>query len=332
MSRLWCCGVGIAILLLAGVAVDCPAAQPAATAPASGGRNAGWTTPVAPFRKLAAGVLQDVMPARSADETIERRDVTELLYVDDTFEFAKNVAFRQDVWMLEIKYKPMRMVWADIPGPNARMQRKLIYYIIYQVTNPGKVLRSAQQDDKLFKLVTEDKPVHFAPVLTLEVHDLLRKEVEGSAKAVVEQYIPVVLSEIRARERIDDLRTSTQMTLKELAVGETLWGVATWQDVDPNNVWLSVYVEGLTNAYRVTDDPAKYKAFKNRSSNEPFRELRTKVLKLNFWRPGDEFIVKETQLRNGVPELPGGPSTKPASEWVWWRTFPPAEKAVPLAK
>ena len=49
-------------------------------------------------------------------------------------------------------------------------------------------------------------------------------------------------------------------------MGETVWGVATWQDVDPNNVWFSVYVEGLTNAYRFSDDPAKYAASKGQQS------------------------------------------------------------------
>ena len=48
-------------------------------------------------------------------------------------------------------------------------------------------------------------------------------------------------------------------------MGETVWGVATWQDVDPNNVWFSVYVEGLTNAYKFSDDPAKYAAYKSRT-------------------------------------------------------------------
>ena len=88
--------------------------------------------------------MQDVIPDRNADETIERHDITELLYVDDTFDFAKDVPFRHEVWMLEFKYKPIRMIWADIPGPDARMQRKQIWYMVYQVTNPGKVFRSVR--------------------------------------------------------------------------------------------------------------------------------------------------------------------------------------------
>jgi hypothetical protein len=184
-------------------------------------------------------------------------------------------------------------------------------------------------DDKLYKLVTVDQPVRFTPVFTLEIHNALRKELEGSTKAIVEQYIPIVLPAIRAREdKNREFLTSEQMPLKELRVGETRWGVATWQDIDPNNVWFSVYVEGLTNAYQVSDDPAKYAAF-IKDHSILFREIRSKVLKINFWRPGDEFTVKETQVRPGVPQLPGGPPSKPASEWVWWRTFPPAAKAVP---
>jgi hypothetical protein len=341
---------GIAILVLLGIALDRASAQPvvapaaprpaaagpagAAAAPAAAAPGAAgttpWITPVSPFRKLVPGVMQDVVPGRDASDTIDRHGITELLYVDDSFEFAKNAPFHHEVWTLDIKYKPMRMIWADIPGRGG-MQRKQIWYIVYQVTNPGKVLRSVEvPEDKLYrlyKLEEVDKPVRFIPVFTLEVHNQLRKEVEGSAKVMVEQYIPIVLPAIRAREdKNREFLTSEKMPLKELRVGETVWGVATWQDVDPNNVWFSVYVEGLTNAYRVSDDQAKYAAYRKNGSGVPFREIRTKVLKLNFWRPGDEFTVRETQVRGGVPALQGGPPARPSNEWVWWRTYPPTEK------
>jgi hypothetical protein len=359
-------GLGMAILVWACLAVDSAwsqsaaksaAARPAAAAgpaaaaaaparPAAGalaatGTNAAWTTAPSPFRKLAPGVMQDVVLDRNADETVQVHDFTELLYFDPSFDFAKAVPFRHEVWMLEFKHKPMRMIWADIPGPNARMQRKQVWYMVYQVTNLGQVLRSVEQPNdklyKLYKLATVDKPVRFAPVLTLEVHNTLRQEVEGSAKGIeqsIEQCIPIVLPAIRAREdKNREFLTSEQMPLKEIRVGETVWGVATWQDIDPNNVWFSVYVEGLTNAYKVSDDLGKYAAFKNGTSKAAFREIRTKVLKLNFWRPGDEFTVRDNQVRNGVPDLPGGPPARPASEWVWWRSYPPppANKPVPPA-
>jgi hypothetical protein len=276
--------------------------------------------------------MKDVDSDRNADETIEKHNITELLFVDPDFDFAKDVPFRHEVWALEFKYKPIRMIWADIPGPDARMKQTQVWYMVYQVTNRGQIYRSEEQDDKLYKLVTVDKPVRFTPVFTLEIHNFLRKEVEGSAKGMVEKYIPIALPAIRAREdKNREFLSSEQMPRKELAVGETAWGVATWQDVDPNNVWFSVYVEGLTNAYKVTDDPAKYADFKKTGQYVAFREISAKVLKLNFWRPGDEFTVRENQVRLGVPALPGGPASRPASEWVWWRAFPPTDKPVPPA-
>ena len=109
-------------------------------------------------------------------------------------------------------------------------------------------------------------------------------------------------------------------------MGETVWGVVTWQDVDPNNVWFSVYVEGRRTP---TSFPTTRPSMLPPRAQGQFREIRTKVLKINFWRPGDEYTVKDSQVRSGVPELPGGPPLKPSYEWVWWKTFPPTEKALP---
>jgi hypothetical protein len=240
--------------------------------------------------------------------------------------------------MLEIKYKPVRMIPVDIPSADgAHRLPTQVWSIVYQVTNPGKAYQPVEKDDelnkldvsnKLYKMETVDKPVRFTPVFTLETHNTLVKEKPGFSKAAVEQYIPLALPAIRNREdRNRQFLTSQEMSQKEIRVGETVWGVATWQDVDPNNVWFSVYIEGLTNSYKWNDDPAKYAAFKSGTSKAPFREISAKVLKLNFWRPGDEFDVRETQVRIGVPELPGGPKVRPPFEWVWWRTFPPTEAA-----
>jgi hypothetical protein len=302
----------------------------------------GWVAVNGPFRKLAPGVMQEVESGRRAEDTVQRHDVTELLFVDPKADFAKDVSFPQQVWTLDVKYKPVRMIWADIPATDGRMLRKQVWYIVYQVTNPGKAYKPVQKEDelnkldvsgKLYTLETESKAVRFTPVFTLETHNLLVNEKPGFSKAAVEQYLPIVLPAIRDREdRNREFLASQEMAQREIQVGETVWGVATWTDVDPNCVWLSVYVEGLTNAYRWSDDPAKYAASKNGTSKAPFREISTKVLRLNFWRPGDEFNVEESQIRTGVPELPGGPKLRPAFEWVWWRTYPASDKAVPAGQ
>ena len=192
------------------------------------------------------------------------------------------------------------------------MQRKLVWYMIYTVTNPGKALHAVEDADKTYKLETYDKSIRFIPVFTLEVHNRLQDEAPGSAKVYREEYVPVALPAIRAREdRNRSFRTTVEMPQKEIAVGETAWGIATWTDIDPRNVWFSVYVEGLTNAYRWKDDPAK---FTESGGKTPYRELFAKVLQLNFWRPGDEYSQKESQIRYGTPG-------QKDYDWVWRRVY-----------
>jgi hypothetical protein len=95
----------------------------------------------------------------------------------------------------------------------------------------------------------------------------------------------------------EPLRNSVEMA-RDIAVGQTLWGVATWEEIDPRIDRFSIYVQGITNAYRWKDDPAQYKTGANRDS---YRKLLLKTLKLNFWRPGDEFNQQESEIRRGFP-------------------------------
>lgn len=307
-------------------AATTPAAKPAAGAAAAKPSGGDWINPGMPFRKLASGVLQPVTPTPREGETVEKHDVTELLYVDPNFDFAKDVSFHRDIWMLEIQFKPMRMIWADLPGPQGRFERKLIWYMVYKVTNPGKVLHpiEVQMDEKrkLWNLTTVDKPVRFVPVFTLEVHNQLQNEAAGSAKVYSEKYIPIVLPAIRAREdKNRDFLPTVQMPAKEIGPGETVWGVATWVDIDPRNVWFSVYVEGLTSAYFWKDDLAKFAAVTKGTEKGPYRELFGKALKINFWRPGDEYLLKENQVRLGIPGQANGPPPQPPYEWIWRRVL-----------
>ena len=59
-----------------------------------------------------------------------------------------------------------------------------------------------------------------------------------------------------------------------------------------------MYITGLTNAYRWTDDAS---AVTVDSPLRTGRKFQRKVLKLNFWRPGDEYYENEREIRYGVP-------------------------------
>ena len=85
-------------------------------------------------------------------------------------------------------------------------------------------------------------------------------------------------------------------------MGKTVWGIVTWEDVDPRTKWFSIYVEGLTNAYRWTDDrrassPGPISARNRRSAKGG--GWQRKILKLNFWRPSDEYYENEKKSATG---------------------------------
>ncbi len=276
-----------------------------------------------PYRKLAPGVLQSVEPARQIEESFSRHDLVELLAVEPPnakFDWARDVPFRHAVWTLEFKFKPVRMIWVDVPQPTGKMRRKLIWYMVYSVTNKPiqeKTVSLKSLDDEnaeslpqygwmvpirseagIYEIQFVNKSIRFVPRFLLEGRESLQTDT-GFTKVYPDRVIPIAMRQIRARE--DPGRTfydSAQISQRPLRVGGTAWGVATWEDVDSRIDQFSVYVKGLTNAYKWKDEPDKYR---KDAPLDAYRRLRAKTLKLNFWRPGDEYREHEGEIRYGVP-------------------------------
>jgi hypothetical protein len=86
----------------------------------------------------------------------------------------------------------------------------------------------------------------------------------------------------------------------------SVWGVATWEDIDPSTDHFSVYIQGLTNAYRWEDapqgTPGAYAAGAKLGTG---RKRTQKTLRLNFWRPSDKYHEHEEEIRFGYWEHPG---------------------------
>ncbi len=259
---------------------------------------------------LAPGVMIAIEPDLDMGETVSRHDVVELLAVDKSFDWAKDVDFRHEVWALQFKFKPVRMISVDVPQPSGMMQRKLIWYMVYSVTNTGKTMvpvkdaplpneNELADKQKVYEIKTVEKPIHFIPEFLLEGHNRLKdKDTDGFPKFYPDRVIPVAAAAIQLREGYGQkILTSVEMN-REIPVGQTFWGVATWEDIDPKIVQFSVYVTGLTNAYRWTDTPGEYK---EGGAIGTGRKLERKTLKLNFWRPGDEYYETEDEIRYGIP-------------------------------
>lgn len=259
-----------------------------------------------PYRKLAPGVMKSIEPSHKLRESSSRHDVVELLAVDPKLDFAKDIPFRHDVWNLEFKFKPMRMIWIDVPQPSGYMQRKLIWYMVYSVTNTGKFMHPVEEaelpydtheEKKLYEVQTEERPIRFAPEFLLEGHQNMRSDT-GFTKVYPDRVIPVAMGPITQREDPKRKFFNSVEMCREIDVGETLWGIATWEDIDPRIVRFSVYAYGLTNAYRWVDEPGAYKKGDTIGTG---RKLYRKILKLNFWRPADQYFEHEEEIRYGIP-------------------------------
>jgi hypothetical protein len=243
-------------------------------------------------RQLAPGVQHAVDPQVNADQEHAFHDVPELLEIDPSWRFAKNVDFRHrslthlpregdlplvddeqqllpPVWALHFWYKPVRMIEVDVPQADGRLEKKLIWYLVYRVVNRG------------------DKPVRFVPRMVLGSVD--------TEKQYLDRLIPVALGPIQRREDSARRFFNKVEMVREISPSPegrdvSVWGVATWEDIDPRTDRFNIYVQGLTNALRWTDHDGGG------------RTITYKTLQLNFWRPGDEFFQDESEVRIGGPE------------------------------
>lgn len=246
------------------------------------------------------------------------------------FEKAKIATLRRTIWNLEFSFKPMRMVYVDIPQSNGKLQRKLVWYMVYYVRNLGshirpkadvqEVIKEADVVDangtkagltpglvhvKFAKETTDEVEVFGKPSTELRFfpHFVLRSTEYD--KEYLDRVIPAALAPIKAREfpGRTDVKLHDSLTISEVPIKKSddtndnrVWGVVTWIDVDPRIDYYTVYIQGLTNAYRF-DDPDG--AFKKGDQPGTGRKITKKTLQLNFWRPGDTIDPSEEEIRYG---------------------------------
>ncbi len=255
--------------------------------------------PQIPTRGLAPGVMREVVPPIQYVETHSLHDLVELLLENPGLDYAKNVRFRRTIWYLDFRFKDVRFIDVDLPSPTGKLRRELVWYMVYSVTNPGGALQPVERPDGTFEYTRVDVPVMFIPEFYLEAHEV--------NQTYPERLIPAAVAAVRMREDPGLRFFNTAEMAREIKVGETVWGVVTWTDIDPRVDFFSVYVGGLTNAYEWEDQPGAYRPGLPPGTGRKFTK---KYLKLNFWRPGDEFYRHEKQIRYGWP-------SNPEFQWVY---------------
>ncbi|MGI6402586.1 MAG: hypothetical protein ACOX0A_10895 [Thermoguttaceae bacterium] len=121
-----------------------------------------------------------------------------------------------------------------------------------------------------------------------------------------DSFEPIAFARIAQEEgrRNQTFLDSTRISNRKILPGDTVWGIAIWTDVDPRIDKFSVYVSGLSNALRweVVDEPDAEQVGVG-------RDVMRKILKINFYSPGDE-AHSGKRIYNKLPgELD--------YDWIW---------------
>lgn len=194
-----------------------------------------------------------------------------------------NPSDKNDVWVLDFRFKDPRLITVDVPGRGKRV----VWYLWYQVINKTSDPRTFIPD---FELVTHDKPSVYHDQVLPKVQEVIRRiedptgylDIKNSV-TIASQPIPPSLPDAAPRK---------------------VTGVAMWDDVDPDTTRFSIFVSGLSNGWSVDDN----------------KVIRRKTLQMNFKRfsdrnhfdsrdirfePPAEWLYRASKL--SLPGLPAAP-------------------------
>ena len=215
------------------------------------------------------------------------------------------VILYRDVYQYEFAFLGLRQMRIEVPVGDGGQKGQNVWYLPYRIRNTGKSLsyERVKEDPKFdqytYELVRDDESKsshgdHFLPRFSLEGWI---PTTDGQYNRVVyrDQVRPEIRRLIQQREDpnrvlLDAIGMSqAQIPLAKSEADDGVWGVAIWINVDPRIDFASVYVDGLTNAYRLT------------RNEDGSTGRKDKVLQLNFWRAGDSVYEVADSIRYGIP-------------------------------
>lgn len=265
-------------------------------------------------RKLASGVLTVVAPDQDSEDTslgpfdldfVAKHPELEWSAPDfpenkphfaspseTLLALSRDVVFRHDVWGLEFSFKPARFIEVDIPKASGKLQRKVVWYLLYKVRYIGEDLSPNLDVTQGVDVPESPTDVRVDSVRFLPRFSLLSKERSINMDA---QILPAAMDAIAGRERVGKpLYDHIQIGKFDISAStpeedKSVWGVATWTDVDPRMDFFAIDVRGLTNAYKIRID------------SEGKKNFDRKTLRIYFWRPGDAIDESKDRILLGLP-------------------------------
>ena len=198
---------------------------------------------------------------------------------------------QSNLYVMDVLYKPMRMIAVDVTDPQTGQKRKeYVWYIVYRAFNRKLELPPDSESAPVNELDQEIfNPPLFVPEFTLVTTDT--KE----PKYYRDEVIPEALAAINKREQ-GRYRSSIDIVGPIPPAGELgdpkregLVGIAMWRGIDPDADRYTVYLSGFSNAIRVSDGP----------DGKPMVQMKT--IMQQYWRPGDRFDQSEPEIRQEGP-------------------------------
>ena len=218
---------------------------------------------------------------------------------------SQRVILFRDVYQYDFAFTGLRQISVPVMTASGQTRNKNYWYMIYRVRDLGETL-SYQQVKSEFDFgrptavlkkgePLDDKDRLFLPRFSLEGWAFVQSENEYKKETFRDTVAPAAVRAIRMQEDprmvlLDGVQMSKLKMPKvkpESDVG--VWGVAVWEDVNPYLDYVSVYVSGLSNAYRLKRGEDDSIGFKR------------KTLQLNFYRPGDNIEEDKDPLTYGIP-------------------------------
>lgn len=216
---------------------------------------------------------------------------------------------QEDLWVMEVSFKPMRMLEVEVIDPKTGQKKKeYVWYLIYKAVNRPLQRRGATT----LRAENDEDPIptpQFVPEFTLLTED------SGVQKIYSDVIIPEAQKLILQRERrraVDPIYKNTveivgdipEVTPLESKSENALHGMVMWRSVDSETDYFTVFMTGFTSSYRMIKGP----------EGEPL--IGRRVIQQQFWRPGDRFDQTEREIRRrGEPkwiERPDAPKKSPA--------------------
>jgi hypothetical protein len=210
------------------------------------------------------------------------------------------------VWTLHFRYKPPRIVTLNGIGKDGKPEKKIVWYMWYQVYNLAKEDREAE-------------PVTFLPEFELVTKDLLTTHLDEPQPHMIDQ-----LNDIENPQKLKTLEVFSSIAIskkpippsKPDAIPRPVTGAAVWTDMAekaPKTNKFSVYIVGLSNGLATEELRTGEKLIKR------------KTLQINFVRPTDDNRPQITDIR---PD----DSVGPAEQWIYRTTSVAKSINTPMPK